>query len=83
MAKALKNPGCGPTEGSGTGSGVMCAGLCGCCVSTFGNIAYRQEVEIELPTRNSSGQFFDLALTGLHRKSATRMRRIAHARPSV
>ena len=35
MAKALKNPACGPAEGSGTGSGVMCAGLCGCCVSMF------------------------------------------------
>jgi hypothetical protein len=35
MAKALKNPDCGTEEGSGTGSGVMCAGLCGCCVSTL------------------------------------------------
>jgi hypothetical protein len=35
MAKALKNPDGAPGEGSGTGSGVMCAGLCGCCVSMF------------------------------------------------
>ena len=35
MAKALKNPDGAPGEGSGTGSGVICAGLCGCCVSMF------------------------------------------------
>ncbi len=35
MAKALRNPDGVPEEGSGTGSGVVCAGLCGCWVSTF------------------------------------------------